>query len=105
MKISKKQLKQIINEELEAIKENVRPDVDRLQKKMSQRGISDLVASKINTWQELQGLLAGIIQQAPVKDNQKLQVLRKLIASLSGGGAAPPQDAQAEAPMQEEDSK
>ena len=71
MKISKKQLKEIIKEELAAVKENVRPDVARTAKMMDSRGITKLVATKINTWQELQGFLAGMLQNVQVKVNQK----------------------------------
>ena len=97
MKISKKQLKEIIGEELEKVRENVRPDVLRTQKMMDTRGITKLVAAKINTWQELQGFLAGMLQNVQVKDNQKTMVLRKLLRQLQGpgGGSAPGTDAPA----------
>ena len=92
MKISKKQLKQIIKEEMTSIEDNMKPDVARTQKMMDSRGISKLVSQKINTWQELQELLSLMIQGVQIKDNQKLMVLRKLVQQLQGADGAPPQD-------------
>ena len=100
MKISKKQLKEIIGEELEKVRENVRPDVLRTQKMMDTRGITKLVAAKINTWQELQGFLAGMLQNVQVKDNQKTMVLRKLLKQLQGQGGGSAPDAATPAPEQ-----
>ena len=100
MKISKKQLKEIIKEELAAVKENVRPDVARTSKMMDSRGITKLVAKKINTWQELQGFLAGMLQNVQVKDNQKTMVLRKLLRQLQGQGGAGAPGTEASTPEQ-----
>ena len=94
MKITKNDLKNIIYEELSELNETgTPPDITRLQKLFARGKIDDFIATAINTPQEFMALINLMVQTpTQLKDQMKLQVLRKAIGAVGQEAEAPPEE-------------
>jgi len=94
MKITKNDLKNIILEELNEA--GTPPDIVRLQKLFARGKIDDFIATAIDTPQEFMALINLMVQTpTQLKDQMKLQVLRKAIGGVGQEAEASPEQAQA----------
>ena len=98
MRITKKDLKQMIVEVLNEEAGAVAPDIARIKKVMETSKLTDLIRKNINTPQEFLALVNLIISEVEiVKPEVKAAALRKALAGAAETPEAPPETAAAPA--------
>jgi uncharacterized protein with GYD domain len=91
VKLTKKQLTKLIEEEFEKIKEAPRPDVQRVGKLLDRTKVEDLIRKTIGDKIELFQLISGILDLVPeIEAGDKVKALRLALADLIRTKPEPP---------------